>query len=175
MHAVEVFRVLFAVSGGTAALALAAAALDRLPRRLLYLLLTLVFAAAAAAWIVYGLRTDTSVAVSAGGLTTSLLVLLGAAGLRRGVARARRVDETVMTAEATLNALIEREAEARAAELERVLARARADSLSLIAEEERRIVEERRAAIADREREAARELAEALAATQHRVGKSGGR
>jgi hypothetical protein len=169
VHAAELFRVLFAVSGGAAALALAAASIDRLSRRLLYVMLALVFAATAAAWIFYGLRTETSLAVSAGGLTTSFLVLLGAGGLKRGAARAKRVDETVQSAETRLRALIEREAEVRTAELERVLARARADSLSLIAEEERRIVEERRAAIAEREREAARELAEALAATQHRV------
>ena len=46
-----------------------------------------------------------------------------------------------------------REAAERAAELERMLARARADSVSLLAEEERRIAEERRREFAERERD----------------------
>src|SRR5919201_230663 len=56
-----------------------------------------------------------------------------------------------------------------AAELERVLARARAESTSLLLEEERRIAETRRKEVADREEEAAARLSEALAETQRRV------
>ena len=50
-----------------------------------------------------------------------------------------------------------------------MLARARADSLSALVAEERRIAEERRREVADREREATAELAEALATAQRRV------
>jgi hypothetical protein len=68
-----------------------------------------------------------------------------------------------------LQTIIDKDAHDRAAELERVLARARADSMSLLADEERRIAEERRLTIAEREETAGRELAEALDATQRRV------
>ena len=57
----------------------------------------------------------------------------------------------------------------RAAELERTLARARADSLSKLVAEERRIGEERRAALEERERRASAELSEALARVEQRV------
>jgi hypothetical protein len=57
----------------------------------------------------------------------------------------------------------------RAEELERTLARLRADSLSLLAEEERRITEERRRDVAERERDATERLSEQLLAGQTAV------
>jgi hypothetical protein len=57
----------------------------------------------------------------------------------------------------------------RAEELERTLARLRADSLSLLAEEERRITEERRRDVAERERDATERLSEQLLAAQTAV------
>jgi hypothetical protein len=56
-----------------------------------------------------------------------------------------------------------------AAELVRTLARARADSVSLLAEEERRIAEERRTEFAEQERATANALTAALTATQQQV------
>jgi uncharacterized phage infection (PIP) family protein YhgE len=50
-----------------------------------------------------------------------------------------------------------------------VLARARADSASLLAEQERRIAEERRASAAERSRAAVDELGEALTAAQQQI------
>src|SRR5439155_1614371 len=82
---------------------------------------------------------------------------------------AARVDERLADAESRLAALVEREAADRAAELERTLARARADAVSLLADEERRIADERRALFVEREQEAAGALSEALAETQKQV------
>ena len=65
--------------------------------------------------------------------------------------------------------LVDAEAAEHAAELERVLARARADSVSLLVEEERRIAEERRREFAERERESTASLTEALTRTQAQV------
>jgi len=166
---VTIFRIAFAASVAVAALALAAAVLNRLPRRSFYLVVVAISGCTIAAWVSFAFRPSTQLAGAAGGLTASLLAVAGSLGVQWGVARARRLEQETATAEARLGALIEAEAEARAAELERTLARARAGSMSLLADQERRIVEERRDAIADRERIAAGELAAALAATQQRV------
>jgi hypothetical protein len=66
----------------------------------------------------------------------------------RLVAQARQVDRRLGEAEARFDALVSAEVEARAAELERTLSRARADSLSKLVAEERKIGETRRAALA---------------------------
>src|SRR5919198_677443 len=88
---------------------------------------------------------------------------------RRGIVHAAKVDREIELAKRRLAEIVARDAEERAAELERVLARARAESLSLIADEERRIAESRRTVIAEREQASARELSDALAETQRRV------
>src|SRR5581483_7605721 len=85
--------------------------------------------------------------------------------------RARRLDAEFGDAEARLASLIEREAAQRAEELERTLARARADSSSMLAEEERRLAEARRAEVNDRERRATAELGDALTLAERRVEK----
>ncbi len=79
------------------------------------------------------------------------------------------MDEQLARAQARLNAQVAREADERSAELERILARARADSISALEEQERRIAEERRTAAADRSRLAADELGAALVAAQQQV------
>ena len=64
---------------------------------------------------------------------------------------------------------VERLVAARAEELERTIARTRAESVSLLAEQERKFAEERRAAARELEREVGTRLAETLAAVQRRV------
>jgi hypothetical protein len=169
MTAVDVFRIVFAASAGLAGIALVGTAFERIPRRVLYALAIAVAGAATAAWVSFALDADAKLAVSAGGTSTALLAVVGALALQRGVARAGRTEDAVRRAETALEAVIARETEERAAEFERALARARADSLSVIAEEERRIVEDRRRLIAEREERAASELSAALGATQERV------
>jgi localization factor PodJL len=84
------------------------------------------------------------------------------------LARKRRPDPTA-EARRQLQTLVEEETTVSADELKARLARLRADSLSTLAEDERRIADERRQELAERERAAGVELAEALAATQRRV------
>jgi hypothetical protein len=150
-----VFGVLFAVGIAVAAAAIAAAAFSRPARRLLVLAVALVGGLAVAAWIAFALRPGAELALSAAGLTACVLATAAALPLVRAIARNHRVEADLRDAEAQLRSVAERETAASAAELERVLARARADSLSALAEQERHLAEERRRALAERDDEAA--------------------
>ena len=126
-------------------------------------------AAAAVAWVSFALEPSREVAVAAGGITVCAALQLGVVVLRRLVAQASQVDRRLAEAEDRFDALVSAEVEARAAELERTLSRARADSLSKLVAEERKIGETRRAAFAERERAAGVELSEALTRVEQRV------
>jgi hypothetical protein len=162
-------QIVFAATAGIVALLLLGAAFDRIPRTVLTAVAVLVGLAAVAAWVVFGLRPRTSLAVVAGGMTLAFAAQLAAVKLRALRRTAARVDEQIARAQARLGMVIAREAEERSAELERTLARARADSTSLLAEQERRIAEERRAEAAERSRSAADELMQTLTAAQQQV------
>ena len=73
---------------------------------------------------------------------------------------------TSCEAESRLSRLIEEESDRRAEELSRTLARARADTNSLLADEERKFALERQRLIAEREEQARTEIAEALSRAQ---------
>jgi hypothetical protein len=165
----EVFDIVFAAGVVVAAVALAGAALRLLPRTVLMVLTELTFGAAVAAWISFALRQDRELAVAAAGLSVCALVSAASLLLREALLRVAETDGRLAEAHAGLDAQIEAEAAARGAELERTLARARADSVSLLIEEERRIAEERRKEFADREREVGASLTEALTVTQAQV------
>src|SRR6266576_3068670 len=90
--------------------------------------------------------------------------------LRRRLTRSSDFEAQLAEAEERLRTLVARDTESQAAELERTLALARAKSLSRLVEEERRIAEDRRAAVQDRERQAGAELSETLAKEQSRMG-----
>src|SRR5215831_8983832 len=79
------------------------------------------------------------------------------------------LDREIARGRARFDEVVAAEAEERAAELERTLARARAESLSALAADERRIAEERRRDVVERERVAGEKLAEALTAAQRDV------
>ncbi len=79
------------------------------------------------------------------------------------------VEAELDRARAELERVIREESESRAAEIQRLLARERADSLSRLQEEERRIADERRRAVAEQERSAAAELTAALTEIQQGV------
>ena len=82
--------------------------------------------------------------MAAGGLTGCLLAAAAALLLLRALARTEAMDANLAEAQTQLRTLVARETAENAAELERSLARARADSVSLLVEEERRIAEEHR-------------------------------
>jgi hypothetical protein len=167
---VGVAQVVFAVAVVVAALSLLGAALDRVSRSLLRTLAATLGAAAVAAWIAFGLEPQAELAVVAGGITLAFLAELGALRLRDLVRTQRRVDEQLSRAQARLSSHVAQEVDELTAELERILVRARADSTSLLEEQERRIAETRRAAAAERSREAADELGHALIVAQRQVG-----
>lgn len=169
MDLITIVQIVFAVTASIAALSVAASALDRLGRRALLALAVLLGLVAVGAWVVFGLRPHSEFAVVAGGVTLAFAAQLVAVRLRRLLRVAGQVDEQLGRAQARLHALVAREAEERAVELERALARARADSISLLAEQERRLAEERRTAAAERSRVAGDELSEALTAAQRQI------
>jgi hypothetical protein len=166
---VAIAQITFAVTAGITSASLAGAAFDRIGRRALLVLAAAVGAGAVAAWVAFALRPQRSLAVVAGGMTVAFAAQLFAVKLRALLRAAGRVDEQLARAQSRLHSLVAREAEERAVELERVLARARADSQSLLVEQERRIAEERRAAAAERSQAAVDELGEALTTAQQQI------
>jgi hypothetical protein len=124
---------------------------------------------AAAGWILFTLDTDSGTAVAAGGLTLCAAVVLLTIPLGEALARSRRIDAELEAAETRLREVAERETKMRTEELERTLARARADSSSQYAEEERRLAEARRNELVERERRISSELGEAAALVERRV------
>ncbi len=165
------FEIGFALAVGVAALTLAGAALRFLPRRALVSLSLLVLGGAASGWIVFALRRShpRDLALAAGGLTACAFACGASLAVAWALARAADTEAQVVSARDRLRELVDAEAEERAAELERTLARARADSVSLLAEEERRIAEERRTAFSARERELVGSLTDALVGVQAHV------
>jgi hypothetical protein len=163
------FGVLFAAGIVVAAGALALTAFGRPRRLLLRAAIALVGGLAVAAWIAFALRPGAELALSAAGLTACLLAAAAALPLARALARNARVDTLLSGAEEELRGIVARETSASAAELERLLARLRADSLSALAEQERRLAEERRRVLAERDVEATAALSEGLAEAQRRI------
>jgi uncharacterized phage infection (PIP) family protein YhgE len=166
---VAIAQIVFAVTAVVTAASLVAAAYDRASRRVLVGLAFAIGAAAVAAWVAFVWRRDAALAVVAGGMTLAFAAELLAVRVRDLLRAAGRVDEQLARAQSRLHSLVAREAEDRAAELERLLARARADSASLLMEQERKIAEERRAAAAERSRASVDELGEALMKAQRQV------
>jgi hypothetical protein len=166
---VTVMQIVFAVAAGVVAVTLLGVAFDRIRRRALVALAVLDGLAAVAAWVGFGLRPGTNTATAAGGITVAFVAQLAAVKLRDLLRVSRRVDDQLARAQGRINSLIAREADERNTELERTLARARADSASILAEQERRMAEERRAAAAERARVAEDELGKALTAAQQQV------
>jgi hypothetical protein len=165
------FEIGFAVAAGVAALTLAGATLRVLPRWALVSLSLLVLGGAASGWIVFALRHShpRDLALAAGGLTACAVACGASLAVAWALGLAADTETAIVSARRRLQELVDVEAEERAAELERTLARARADSVSLLAEEERRIAEERRTTFSARERELVGSLTDALIGTQAQV------
>ncbi len=163
------FELVFAAAILIAGAGLAGAALEQVGKRVLLGAAGLLGAAAAAAWVAFALRPEAGLAIAATGLVACLFAALGAEGLRRGLEQRRAVDREIERVKVELDAVVQRELRERSAELERTLARARADSLSAFAEEERRLAETRRKALTDSEQRLRHGLAEAFSKVQAQV------
>src|SRR6266540_5373872 len=164
-----VVQIAFAVAVVAAAAGLAAAALERIGASALRGLAGFLWALSAGSWIAFAVDLDRDLAVAAAGATVCALLAVSALLLSHAARRSRRIDAELERAQGRLRLLIEKETATHAGELEHLLSRARADSISLLAEEERRIADERRNALTERERAAGQEFTEALAAAQRRV------
>ena len=152
-----------------AALALAAAALHRARPPVLLSATGLEAAAAVGVWVAFALRHDRSLAVSAAGLTACTLAAGAAVLLSRALTRLGAVDARFAEEQADLLAAVEREKTAAGKELQLTLARARADSRSLLEEQERQIAEERRTLVSQWEHDATAALGEKLNQVQAQV------
>jgi uncharacterized protein YukE len=96
------------------------------------------------------------------------VVALGASVvvLRKVRAHQRLLEREIERGKSAFDEVVATEVAERSEELERTLARLRADALSQLAEEERRIAEDRRRDVAERERDATVRLTEQLVAAQ---------
>lgn len=162
------FDVAFAAAAVLAAAAVAASVTEHARRRLLVTVTTVLTAAAVAGWVAYALRHShpRELAVASGGLTICSLAAATSLLVARILALAAANETHIAAARAQLGEFVAREARERAAELERTLSRARADSVSALAEEERRIADERRAAFFAREQELTANLTASLSEAQ---------
>jgi len=163
------FEIVFAVGVIVAAAALAGAAFEQVGRKALIGAAAAVGVGTVAAWIAFAFEPSTGLAVVATGLVACELAVLGALGLRRGMARSRALDREFERAKAELQTAVESETRGRTAEIERTLARARADSLSAYSEEERRLAETRRTALEESEERLRHGLAQAFTKVQGQV------
>lgn len=152
-----------------AALVFAGAALHRASRSLLAAATVLEAAGAVGIWVAFALRHDRPLAVAAGGLTACTLGAGAALLLRRALQRVGAMDDRLAESQADLLAGVAREKAALGKELELTLARARADSRSLLEEQERQIAEERRSLVAEREHDATAALGDKLNQVQAQV------
>ncbi len=163
------FEIVFACGVLLAAALLAAAALERAGKGLLLGATWATGAAAAAAWIAFARRPQVELAISATGLLACLMAVVGALALRRGLAHGRTIERDIERVKSELDAVVQRELRERSADLERALARGRADSLSAYAEEERRLAENRREALGESEQRLRHGLTEAFSKVQGQV------
>ena len=168
MSVTSAFQVVFAVSAALAAVTLVAAFLARVERLALFVAGALA-AAGAAAWVAFALDPGADLAVAAVGVTACAAAAAAAYPLARAVRRSRNLEEEAERAERRLTQAVVRHADERAIELERTLSRARADSVSLLTQQERQFAEERRRAAVEQRREVQGELTGALSAAQARV------
>jgi len=169
VNAETAVQIAFAVGVLVVGSAIAGALSGRVARRVLVGIAGLVGLAAVGSWIVFALDVERGTAVAAGGLSVCLAAALLTIPLRSGLARSRRVNEDLNVAETALRELVERETAKRADELERTLARARADSSSRLAEEDRKLADARLSELNQRERRLAAELGETVALVERRV------
>jgi hypothetical protein len=129
----------------------------------------LVGAAVVGSWAVFATHPHQGQAIAATGTTAAFLVALCALAVSRALARAAALDAETQRVAITVRAAIDDELRLRTVELEEALVLARAESISRLADEERRIAEQRRHAVSEREQEASRRLTQSLIEVERRV------
>ena len=113
--------------------------------------------------------TPATIVAIAAAVVAVLALIASLAVLRKVQSHQRLLESEIERGKSAFDEVVARELAQRADELERTLALLRADSMSQLAEEERRIAEERRRDVAERERDATARLSEQLVAAQSAV------
>jgi hypothetical protein len=162
-------QIVCAASIVLAAVALLLAAFGRGIRRVAIAFSVVIGILAAASWVVLVLRPGSDLAISAAGTTAAFTASIGAIAMTIGLERGRRIEREFERGRTMLRSQLDNEVRSRTGELERILARARADSSSQLAEQERALAETRRHSIAEAEQAVQAKLAQMLAETQHDV------
>lgn len=169
MSAVSALQIVFAASIALAAIALFAAAFGRHKKAVGIGIAAATGIAAAAGWAIFAVQKDHALIIPAGGTTAAFVAAIGALAMMTGLERTRRLERELERGRAQLRALIDAEVQQRSGELERILTRARADSSSRLAEQERSLTEARRHAVAEAEQAVHKQLSEMLAEAQHNI------
>jgi hypothetical protein len=169
------FDLVFAAGLAVIGLSLAAVAFGRAKERhLLWAAgaLAVASAAAGAALLVNVIQpfTETdAIVLAAGGLAAAAIGELGLVAYLRALRRTQEVERLSVAARDELARFVETEMRERMLELERLLARERANASHQLSEQERRLSEERRDVV-ERQTERARvELTQAVSAVQERL------
>jgi hypothetical protein len=169
MSEASIVELLFAVGIVLAALALAGAGFRLVGRTTLGVLVAIVGVLALAAWVAFAFDPSRSLAVSAAGLTLATVAASASFAVAKAMARVGRLDAELDRAHARLAQSVDQLTEKQAAELEHVVVRTHAEAISRLAGEERRIADERRVLVVERERAAAAELSELVSRTQKQI------
>jgi hypothetical protein len=168
-------EIAFAAAVVVVAASLAAVAFARVSERLLLGLTVALALVALAGAVVAGIEiaegTDDSelLLVATGGLALAALAEAGLFLLTRGLRRVREFERLEDEARKRLDAFLEEYTDARRTELERTLARERANASYALGEQERQLAEERRDSIARQAEHARIELTEAVSSAQGRL------
>jgi hypothetical protein len=170
-----VFELVFAAGLALVGLSLVGVALGRARERHLVsasVVLALGAVAAAGALVLNLVEpfTDSdALLLAAGGLAAAAVAELGLVAMTRALARTKELEQLSQRAHDDLATFVETEMRERMLELERLLARERANASHQLSEQERRLSEQRRDVV-ERQTERARvELTQAVSAVQERL------
>jgi hypothetical protein len=168
-------EIAFAAGIAVVAVSLAAVAFRRAPDRLVAAVAVALGALALAAAVALGVNLVESFAdtepllLATGGLVVAALAEGALFVLALGLRRVRDLEQLEENARASLEAFLAEHTEGRRAELERLLAKERANATYVLGEQERRIAEERRDVVARQGERARVELSEVVASAQERL------
>src|SRR6476661_2659228 len=113
MSVESAFEIVFAVGVLVAAAALVGAAFELAGRRELIAAAAAIGLGAVASWVAFAFQPSTGLAMVGTGLVACELAVVGALGLRRGMARSRALDREFERAKSELAAAVETEAQGR--------------------------------------------------------------
>ena len=170
-----VFELVFAAGLALVGLSLVGVALGRArERHLVWASVVLALGAVAAAGalvlnLVEPFTDSDALLLAAGGLAAAAVAELGLVAMTRALARTKELEQLSQHARDDLATFVETEMRERMLELERLLARERANASHQLSEQERRLSEQRRDVV-ERQTERARvELTQAVSAVQERL------